>query len=99
MSGNAARTRLITSKRVGGGQNENTHECRGVSGETHIGVIVLGAEVDIGDIPDSHDRPVLLFDHQLLEFFSGLQIRIGDQAGGHHGTFGLTHSGKVVVVL
>ena len=84
---------------VGGGQHEDAHKRGHASGKAHVRIIVLGAKLNIGDIPETHDRPVLLLDHQLLEFFGGLQIRISDQVDGHHGPFGLTHARQVVIVL
>ena len=56
-------------QRIGRGQHPDAHECRGLSVEAHILVIVLGAEHDVGNLTQSYDYAVLFLDHKLAEFF------------------------------
>ena len=50
-------------------QNVNAHEDRFLAGEAHFGVVILGAEHDVGDIADSNECAFVLFDYELFELF------------------------------
>ena len=63
--------------RVGGGQHEDAHEDRGLAGEAHLGVVVVGTEDDVGDVFEADDGVVLFADDELLELIGGAQVGVG----------------------
>ena len=65
--------------------------------ETDFGVVVLGAERDIGDVLEPHDGATGLLDHQIAEFFRRMQAGGGGEVDLHHLAFGGADTGNVVV--
>ena len=54
-------------ERVGVGQHPHAHEHRLLPGEAHVLIVGVGAEHDVGDVLEAHQRAVLLADDELLE--------------------------------
>ena len=65
--------------------------------EADFGLIVLGAERDIGDVLEPHDGAAALLDHQIAEFFRRMQAGRGGQIDLHHLAFGIADPGYVIV--
>jgi hypothetical protein len=64
---------------VGVGQGPDPHEHGGLAREADLGVVVLGAERHVGDLPQAHDGAVLLAHRQAPELFHGAQVGVGGQ--------------------
>jgi hypothetical protein len=63
------------------------------------GIVVLGAQLDGGDILQAHQGAVAGAHHQLAEILLGADVGIGAQVGDGVGALGLPHPGQVVVGL
>ena len=85
-------------ERVGGGKHPDSHEDGGLPVETDVLLVVLGAQRDVGDLAQPHDDALLFLDDELSEFLGGLEVRVGDEVDGHHGPFGLSQRGEIVVL-
>ena len=64
---------------IGVGEGPDPHEDGGLPREAHLGVVVLGAQHHVGDVPQAHDGAVLLAHRQALELIHGAQVGIGGQ--------------------
>ena len=47
-------------ERVGVGQHPDAHEHRLLAGEAHVLIVVVGAQHDVGDVLEAHQRAALL---------------------------------------
>ena len=65
--------------------------------ERHLGVVVLGAERDVGHILQTHDGAVLLLEHELLELVDRVQIGAGREVDRDHLALGVADGRDVVV--
>ena len=93
----SSRDRVDDIERVGVRQDEDAHEDRGLAGEADFGVVVLGAQLDVGDVAQAHDRVVLLADDEVLELLDRAQIGVGRQVDLDQGALGVADGGQVVV--
>jgi len=64
---------------VGVGQGPDPHEDRGLSGEAHLGVVVLGPQHHVGDLAQPHDAGAGAFQRQFAELLHGAQVGVGCQ--------------------
>ena len=78
-------------------QNVNAHEHRFLAGEAHFGVVILGAEHDVGDVADSNECAFVLLDHQLLELVRRVQIGIRGQIHLKQRTFRAANSSQKII--
>ena len=65
--------------------------------EADLGLVILGAERDIGDVFEPHDGAAALLDHQIAELFRRMQAGGGGQIDLHHLAFGVADAGYVIV--
>ena len=70
---------------------------RGLPVEAHLGVVVLRAELDVGDVLQPDDRVVLLANDELLELLDGVQVGVGREIDLHESALGAADRGEIVV--
>ncbi len=78
-------------------QNEDAHENRFLAGEADFGVVVFGAENDIGDIAEPNECALVLLNHQLLELVGRVQVGVRGQVHLKERTLGAADGGQVIV--
>jgi hypothetical protein len=84
-------------QRVGVGQRPHADEDRGLSREIDGGVVVLGAQHDVGHIAQADHGAVLLAHHQLLKLAHRGQVGVGGEIDLDQGSLGLAHGRQVIV--
>jgi hypothetical protein len=85
-------------KRVGIGKHPNAHEGRAFPVESHILIVVLSTEYDVGDVAQADNDSLILFDYQLAKFLGRAQISVRHQVHGNHGTFGISEGREIVII-
>ena len=60
-------------------QNPDAHEDGFLAGETHLGVIIFRAQLDVGDIAQAHERSLVLAHDEFFEILGRVQIRVRRQ--------------------
>ena len=85
-------------QRVGGGQHPDAHEGRGLAVETDVLIVVLRAQLHVGDFAQAHNHAVLLLHHHLAKFVGRSQIGVGDQVHRNHGALGAAERREVIVL-
>ncbi len=83
--------------RVGVGQHPDAHEYRLVAREPDVGVVGVGAQDDVGDVLETHERVALAPDHELAELVHRLQVGRCGEVDLDERPLGLPHGGQVVV--
>ena len=73
-------------------------EYRPLAAERDVQIVVLGAECDLGDIFEPHDRVAHLLDRQLPKLLDRMQIGSGGHVDGDHLALAGAHRRQVVVV-
>ena len=83
--------------RAGAGQHPHAHEHRLLAGETYVLVVVVGAQLHVGDVLQSDQRAVLLADDQPLEIVERAHVGGRRDVHLHQRAFGRARGGQVVV--
>ena len=87
------RTRPITSSELAFGSTQIPMNTAFLPGESHVGVVVVCAELHVGDVLEPHVRAALLADDELLELVYGSQIRGRGDVQLNERALGLAHRG------
>ena len=82
---------------VGVRQNENAHEDGFLAGEAHFSVVIFGAEHDVRDVAQPDERAFVLFDDELFELISRVQIGVRGQVHLKQGAFGAPDGREKIV--
>ncbi|EKD35926.1 MAG: hypothetical protein ACD_75C01721G0001, partial [uncultured bacterium] len=82
--------------RVGVGQCPYTDKNRRLPGKPYLGLIILGAELHVGDVAQPNNSAVMLADDQPLEFLHALQVGIGGEIDLGERALGLAEGGEVI---
>ncbi len=85
-------------ERVRGREHPDAHERRALPVEADVRFVVLGAEDDVRDLAELHDRALVLLDDEVAEVLDGLQVRVRDEVHGDHGPLRAPDRGERVVV-
>ena len=85
--------------RAVGRQHPEAHEGGRLAAELDLGVVILGAEDDVGHVGQVDDGAVALGHHQLAELLDVLEIGVRDQADADHRALGGADGGEGVVGL
>ena len=85
-------------EQVGGRRHLDADIDRLLAVEAHLGFVVVGAQGDVGDVAQAHDRAVLLLQHEVAEFLERAQRRRGFQRDLDHLALGRAEARDVVVV-
>ena len=80
MSGKTSRTPLTTSSRLADGRHLDADIDRLLAVEADLRVVVVGAQRDVGDVLQPHDRAVVLLQHQVAELVQRMQAGRGASA-------------------
>ena len=83
--------------RVCGRQDPDAHEHGFLAGETHFGVVVFGAENDVGDVAQPNERVFVLFDYELFELIRRVEVRVCSQINLQKRAFGAADGRQVVI--
>ena len=82
---------------VGLRERKDADEDRGLAGEAHAGVVILGAEHDVGDVFEAHNRVVGLADDEALELGGRVEIGVGGEVDLDERALGGADGGEVIV--
>ena len=66
-------------------------------GEADLGVVVFGAENDVGDIAQPNECAFVLADDELFELVGGMQIGVRRQVYLKQRAFGAADGGEIIV--
>ena len=87
----------MTSSRLAAGRDLDADIDRLLAVEADLGLVVFGAERDVGDVLEAHDRAVDLLDHEIAEFLGRMQAGRGRQVDLDHLALGGADAGDVIV--
>ena len=78
-------------ERIGVRQHPDPHEDGPFAREPHLGVIILRAEFNVGDIAKPEELVPGLANDQVAEFLDGAKIGVGAQVDLHQRAFGVAN--------
>ncbi len=78
-------------QQVGIRRNANTDEDGLLTVEGNVEVIIFGAEYDVSNVLQTHNRIAFLFNNQIFEFVDRMQVGFSRHIHFHHLAFGRTN--------